>query len=147
MWSAFWRRSIRVVSAQPLEAANRTQSLIDPTNMPPSYSRCRDIAQDTLQRVEAVLHEVPEGSADSTFIKEQLPPLPAVSGVTESVAVRVVNIDAFTLAREIMNRTPDARGKTAVLNLASDIHRAGGWVQTLSLTQVSFVVFTSHFDH
>ena len=105
--------------------------------MPPSYSRCHDIAHDTLQRVETIFKEVPEGSPDSIFIKEQLPPLPALDSVSETVAVRVVNIDAFTLAREIMNRVPDAQGKTAVLNLASDIYRAGEWLETLSLTQVS----------
>ena len=136
MWSALWgRSSIKVVNAQPLDSTHPSSD-----TMPPSYARCRDIAADTLQRVERILHEVPEGSSDSTFIEKQLPPLPTIDGVVDTVKVRVVNIDAFTLAREIMDRVPDARGKTAVLNLASDIERAGGWVQTLSLTQVILVV-------
>lgn len=93
--------------------------------------------EDTLSRIDIVLHEVREGSLDSTFESEQLPPLsPLPAAARSSSTVRVVNCDAFTLAREIMNRTEAAKGKTAVLNLASDEYRAGGWTQTLSVTQV-----------
>lgn len=105
--------------------------------MAPSWSQRRKIAEDTLARVEAILHEVREGSIDSVFIEAQLPALPPLdtTNVTHT-KIRVVNCDSFTLAREIINRVDDAKGKTAVLNLASDEIRAGGWIYSLSVTQV-----------
>lgn len=104
--------------------------------MAPSYTQRRKIAEDTLDRISVILHEVREGSIDSTFVKEQLPPLQPLAAPFPSVPIRVVNCDSFALARSIMNRTDAARGKTAVLNLASDLEPAGGWTETLSVTQV-----------
>ena len=105
--------------------------------MAPSYTQRRNIMEDTLSRVETILHEVPEGSLESAFVPKQPPsllPIPETERATTTI--RVVNSDTFTLAREIMNRTEAAKGRTAVLNLASDSHRAGAWVQILSTTQV-----------
>ena len=47
-------------------------------------------------------------------------------------------MDAFTAARELLKEDPGKKGKVAVLNLASDIYRAGNWIQTLSKMQVRF---------
>ncbi len=106
--------------------------------MAPSFAQRSRIATDTLERIEAILHAVPEGSLDSTFIKgPELPPLTKISD-EQTTTISVINSDAFTAARDIMRRFPDARGKTAVLNLASDLYRAGGWTETLSCTQVVF---------
>ncbi|KAF8887069.1 hypothetical protein CPB85DRAFT_1170372, partial [Mucidula mucida] len=55
-----------------------------------------------------------------------------------SSAVEIINTDAFALARRIVAQktTGTASGNIAVLNLASDIHRADGWVGSLTRTQV-----------
>jgi hypothetical protein len=47
-----------------------------------------------------------------------------------------VDSDSFTAARDIMKDNPEAWGKTTVLNLASDAFPAGGWIHSLSKTQV-----------
>lgn len=94
------------------------------------------IAQDTLARTEAVVEAAPGASLDSTFIAEQLPPLPVLDAPATPCQVKVVNGDSFSTARQIMRDHPDAQGKTSVLNLASDEVRAGGWIHTLAVTQV-----------
>lgn len=112
--------------------------------MSPSHAKCKEIAEDTLSRVDSILHLVREGSLDSTFIKEQLPPLnPNQCPRHPTSKVKVVNADAFTVARDIIRRTADAKGKTAVLNLASDEVRAGGWLISLSKTQEEALCYSS----
>lgn len=108
--------------------------------MAPPFPERKKIAVDTISRSEAVTQEHLEqgASADSTFIADQLPPLdPSKSPGHPKSPITVVNSDSFTLARKILNEDPDAMGKTAVLNLASDIYRAGGWEEILSKTQAS----------
>jgi len=112
--------------------------------MSPSHAKCKEIAEDTLSRVDSILHLVREGSLDSTFIKEQLPPLNSDQCPRHPTSkVKVVNADAFTVARDIIRRTADAKGKTAVLNLASDEVRAGGWLISLSKTQEEALCYSS----
>ncbi len=104
-----------------------------------TLARRQKIANDTLGRIDTVLKEVPEGSLDSKFIPEQLPPLDQSKCPHFPPAkVVVVNSDSFLAAREIIRRSPSAKGKTAVLNLASDELPGGGWLWSLSRTQVRF---------
>ncbi|KAH8105984.1 hypothetical protein BXZ70DRAFT_1004276 [Cristinia sonorae] len=107
-----------------------------------SWSLRKKISEDTLARIPAILHEVREGSSDSTFISEQLPPLPKEKCPNHPpTKIRVLNTDSFTAARNIMRNAVEAGdnadGKVAVLNLASDLQPGGGWAQTLSRTQAS----------
>lgn len=107
-----------------------------------SLSSRRQISEDTLARIPAILHEVRDGSPDSTFISEQLPPLSRDKCPNfPPTKIKVINLDSFTAARDIIRRAADngikARGKTAVLNLASDVEPAGGWAKTLCRTQAS----------
>ena len=104
--------------------------------MPTTYSSRRKIAQDTLERTESVVQLVPGASLDSTFIAAQLSALPPLSTHATPCKVEVVNGDAFTAARQIIHDDGAAQGKTAVLNLASDELRAGGWIESLATTQV-----------
>ena len=105
------------------------------------YQKLEEIAQDTVRRTEDVLRAVPEGSRESTFVSSQLPPLTPPPNFADlaPLKIEVLNIDSFTAARNIINEIPEARGQTAVLNLASDAYRAGGWLETLCTTQASFV--------
>lgn len=94
-------------------------------------------AEDTISRTPEIIAATPGASADSTFHAHQLPPLnrddcPNFPPFT----VRIEGLDAFTTARECIRRDPTTRGKVAVLNLASDQYRAGGWRRTLCKTQV-----------
>jgi len=114
--------------------------------MAPPLPERKKIAVDTISRSEAVTQEhVEQGaSADSIFIPDQLAPLgPSKAPGHSASVVTVVNADAFTIARNIMNDDPDAKGKTTVLNLASDIYRAGGWEEVLSTTQEEALCYTS----
>lgn len=113
----------------------------------PDISQRRKIAKDTIARTDGIIaHHASQGATvDSVFISEQLPHLDSLADLKpgyQPTAVRVVNADAFATAREIMRKHPDAREmKTAVLNLASDIFRAGGWETVLSTTQVRLSLF------
>ena len=103
------------------------------------------IAQDTLERTEAIIEQcTADGASDnSTFYFEQLSFLPSSAGLNAKCRVSVVNGDAFTAARELLNEHQEAKGSVAVLNLASDEHRAGGWIHTLSRTQVCTLYWNS----
>jgi len=95
------------------------------------------VAEDTISRTLEIIAATPGASADSTFQAHQLSPLakdacPNLPPFT----VRIEGLDAFTTARKYIQIDPTIRGKVAVLNLASDIYRAGGWRDTLSKTQV-----------
>ncbi|KAF9020739.1 hypothetical protein BDZ89DRAFT_1072044 [Hymenopellis radicata] len=108
------------------------------------------IAKDTISRSEAlVAQHAPDGaSIESQFISEQLPALDAelcpLPGHTSS-PVEIVNADAFALARRIIaqDMTGTAKGNIAVLNLASDIVRAGGWEGSLTRTQEEALCYSS----
>jgi hypothetical protein len=108
-----------------------------------TYKQRYKIAQDTVKRTPAIVQSVPGASLESTFFAEQipeesLPPLDPDSLARPAVKVEVINCDSFTAARNIIKELPDAEGKTAVLNLASDIEPGGGWIETLLRTQVRF---------
>jgi len=113
-------------------------------NYPASTYKGRQlIAQDTLERTEAVIKQCAADGAseNSNFYFEQLPSLPSSVKPDARCRVSVVNCDAFTAARQLLNEHQEAKGSVAVLNLASDEHRAGGWIQTLSRTQVRTIRF------
>ena len=107
----------------------------------------QQIAQDTIARSESIIqaHAAVGASSESTFIPNQLPSLdPAACPNFPASEVKVVNADSFTVARGIVEESHGAiigkndKVKVAVLNLASDARRAGGWEMTLSKTQVHF---------
>lgn len=101
---------------------------------------CRQIADDTLERTPAIVAEhTSEGAtSESTFHSHQLEPLdPAKCPKFGPTKVEVHNADAFALARQVMNEDLEAaKGRTAVLNLASDILPAGPWLEVMTTTQV-----------
>ncbi|KAF9003159.1 hypothetical protein BDZ89DRAFT_1095796 [Hymenopellis radicata] len=106
------------------------------------------IAKDTISRSEALVarHAPDEASIESQFISEQLPALDAeLCPGHASSAVEIVNVDAFTLARRIVaqDTTGTAKGNIVVLNLASDIVRAGGWEGSLTRTQEEALCYSS----
>jgi len=101
-------------------------------------------AEDTISRTPEIIATTPGASADSTFHACQLPPLnkddcPNLPPFT----VRIEGLDAFTTARKYIRQDPTIRGKVAVLNLASDEYRAGGWRETLCKTQEEALCYSS----
>ena len=100
----------------------------------------RCLANDTISRSLSITSSTPGASLESIFHHEQLSALDSTSdrfpNIKDGMDLRILNLDAFTAAREILKEGPEAEGKVAVLNLASDSKRAGGWIQTLSKTQV-----------
>lgn len=107
------------------------------TFLQPGDPRLERIAKDTVERSQSII-EVTEGaSTESTFIPDQLPVLnPASSPHFAAPELQVNSLDAFTTARNVLAKNPELNGKLAVLNLASDQYRAGGWLETLCVTQV-----------
>jgi hypothetical protein len=105
------------------------------------------IADDTLARAKRIIkdHASEGATSSSAFIDGQLDPLAQIDtskGEASASAVEVVNCDAFTVARKLIAEEPGAKGKTTVLNLASDEAPAGGWLISLSKTQVRAVTST-----
>jgi hypothetical protein len=119
---------------------HRTPSAsLDSSNSPATSRQGRRlIAQDTLKRTKVVIKEyAAEGATNnSTFYSKQLYRLEPPNKDAARKPVIVVNSDAYTTARKIFEEHTDAKGSVAVLNLASDEHPAGGWLQSLSRTQV-----------
>ena len=115
-----------------------TTSQNSPPPLPPlRRTELKSVAEDTISRTPEIIAATPGASADSTFHDRQLPPLnkddcPNFPPFT----VRIEGLDAFTTARGYIQRDSTIRGKVAVLNLASDEYRAGGWRETLCKTQV-----------
>jgi hypothetical protein len=94
-------------------------------------------AEDTIARTPKIIADTLGASADSTFHKRQLPPLSKDACPNfPPLTVRIEGLDSFATARKCIQRDPTIRGKVAVLNLASDEYRAGGWRETLCKTQV-----------
>ena len=95
------------------------------------------VAEDTISRTPEIIAATPGASADSTFHDHQLPPLirDACPNFPQ-FTVKIEGLDAFTTARKYILQDPTIRGKVAVLSLASDQYRAGGWRDTLCKTQV-----------
>lgn len=104
----------------------------------------REIALDTLRRTQDVISSTPGASDRSFFINDQLPSLdPTKCPRLQSTKVHVVGTDSYTAAREIIRGFPEAIGKTAVLNLASDEKRAGGWMESFTRTQEEALCYSS----
>jgi len=102
------------------------------------------VAEDTISRTPEIIAATPGASADSTFHAHQLPPLSKDKCPNfPPVAVRIGPLDAFTTARKYIQKDPTIRGKVAVLNLASDLYRAGGWRDTLCKTQEEALCYSS----
>ena len=123
-----------------------------PPHLPPLrriMDELETIAEDTISRTPEIIAATPGASAESTFHDRQLPPLnkddcPNFPPFT----VRIEGLDSFATARGCVRQDPSIRGKVAVLNLASDEYRAGGWRTTLCKTQVRtppspFIIFRS----
>jgi len=109
-----------------------------------SRQRLHEIAEDTIARSQSIIASTPGASSESTFIKDQLAALDRASCPNlPSSAIQVQNFDAFTTARNVLAKSPELRGKIAVLNLASDEYRAGGWRFTLCKTQEEALCYSS----
>lgn len=113
-----------------------------------TFAGRKRIADDTLARAKSIVkeHAADGASLSSTFIDDQLEPLAPIdepSGKFPLSKVEVVNSDAFTLARKIIAEDIEAKGKTAVLNLASDEAPGGGWLYSLSRTQEEALCYAS----
>ncbi|KAF5383628.1 hypothetical protein D9615_003807 [Tricholomella constricta] len=111
------------------------------------YSERKVISEDTIARSQAIVqaHAAEGATLDSSFLTLDKMPRMERSACPNfpPSEIKVVNLDSFTVARDIMRESPDARGKTTVLNLASDARRAGGWVQSLSKTQEEALCYSS----
>ncbi|KAF6761789.1 hypothetical protein DFP72DRAFT_958772 [Ephemerocybe angulata] len=107
----------------------------------------KSIADDTLSRTEGVIseHASQGATADSTFYPQQLEPLDqSKSPKLPPTEVQIINSDSYVLAREIITENPgEAKGKVAVLNLASDLLPAGPWLEALSVTQEEALCYSS----
>lgn len=118
--------------------------------MAPSLSQRQKIAQDTIARSATITIETPGASLESTFTSKQLPALQDLTcpGITNT-DLHVVNLDSFSAARSILEDYEDAKDKVAVLNLASDQERGGGWIYSLATTQVGakYILFTIYEVH
>ncbi|GLB43317.1 putative uncharacterized protein conserved in bacteria (DUF2263) [Lyophyllum shimeji] len=117
------------------------------TSQPPDFAQRRAIAQDTISRSAAIVQEHASEAAtlDSSFLTlDQLPPLDASASPNFPPAgITVVNSDSFSAARKIIREHPEAHGRTAVLNLASDELPGGGWIVSLSKTQEEALCYSS----
>ncbi|KAJ6460981.1 hypothetical protein C8R45DRAFT_1028847 [Mycena sanguinolenta] len=104
----------------------------------------RLIAKDTIHRSPAIVMEHKEqgASADSIFIRNQLPALEPKS-MNPPSAIEVINSDSFAAARKLLAIDPEAAGHTAVLNLASDILPAGPWLEVMTTTQEEALCYSS----
>ncbi|KAJ7709026.1 hypothetical protein B0H17DRAFT_1156007 [Mycena rosella] len=116
--------------------------------MPASSKSDREtVALDTIRRTPDIITEFTGrgASTESIFYRDQIRPLPVLDPRDERSAaeIAVINSDSYTAARNIIAESPDARGKTAVLNLASDEKPAGGWTKSLSRTQEEALCYSS----
>ncbi|SJL09789.1 uncharacterized protein ARMOST_13170 [Armillaria ostoyae] len=105
------------------------------------------VALDTIAHSPALIkeHEQDGATALSSFIPQQLPPLDASSCPRHPPnKVDILNSDSYAAAR---NFGDEAKGKIAVLNLASDECRAGGWAVSLSRTQEEALCYSSTLYH
>ena len=128
-------RFISSILRRPKATSERTL-----TERQQELAQRQTIAQDTLDRTVAIIaeHQDQGATADSSFISgDELPQLDqdACPKLTWG-GTTVLDSDSFTVARDIMKDNPEAQGKTTVLNLASDQFPGGGWIHSLSKTQV-----------
>ncbi|KAJ6455579.1 hypothetical protein C8R47DRAFT_1228177 [Mycena vitilis] len=110
--------------------------------------RRRRLANDTIRKSPKIVDEVNArpskdhtASKDSTFHGKQLAALNPPNRAQPPASVKIINSDAFTVARNIMREDPAA--KIAVLNLASDILPAGPWLQQMTTTQEEALCYSS----
>ncbi|KIK58646.1 hypothetical protein GYMLUDRAFT_74893 [Collybiopsis luxurians FD-317 M1] len=122
-----------------------------------ALQRRAQIVQANKKRFTTVIseHRHEGASSESVFFSKQLQPLdgtrrPYPAG--SKIQIEVVNEDSLVAARKLMDSVgDDAKGKTAVLNLASDQHPGGGY-ESGSMAQVSevkrrsFEVFNLHLS-
>ncbi|KAJ6501053.1 hypothetical protein C8R47DRAFT_1255451 [Mycena vitilis] len=110
--------------------------------------RRRRLANDTIRKSPKIVDELNArpskdhtASKDSTFHGKQLAALNPPNRAQPPASVKIINSDAFTVARNIMREDPAA--KIAVLNLASDILPAGPWLQQMTTTQEEALCYSS----
>lgn len=121
------------------------KSLFTPDTPPPLDLAARKrVALDTVNRTPQITQKYAHlgASLSSSFIDCQLPPLSPPSTTTPT-KYTIVNSDAYTAARSLLTHHPEAIGKVAVLNLASDQHPGGGWLSSLSRTQEEALCYSS----
>ncbi|KAF7368864.1 hypothetical protein MVEN_00212000 [Mycena venus] len=118
--------------------------------MAPDTEARRIIAKNTIDRSPAIVaeHKQQGASADSIFIRSQLPALDPHDPRSPNpgyapCAVEVINSDSFAAARAIIASDPAAAGRVAVLNLASDILPAGPWLEVMTTTQEEALCYSS----
>jgi hypothetical protein len=142
------RRGICLVAVSLPLALSRPNPRVSGIMSTPESRRA--IANDTIVRTPPIVASTPGASSSSTFIapppdtlgdpakyRNPLPPLDhARCPSLPPTAVRVDDRDAFTCARELVRTGSAFEGRVAVLNLASDERRAGGWLEYLTRTQV-----------
>ena len=92
------------------------------------------LGHDIVRRDTETVQETPGASIESKFIRSPLPPIPSEPDAFYGPCpqhtrkrVRVLNGDTFDITRQLVHDNLDARGNTAVLNLASGRSPAGGW--------------------
>ena len=146
-WGGTSRAVLELIDSAPNSHMNTILGLLRKAadqNSPPSLPPLRRImdelhiiAEDTISRTPEIITTTPCASADSTFHARQLPPLNKDACPNfPPFTVRIEGLDSFTTARKYIRQDPTIREKVAVLNLASDKYRAGGWRETLCKTQV-----------
>ncbi|KAF7368862.1 hypothetical protein MVEN_00211800 [Mycena venus] len=118
--------------------------------MAPDIKARRIIAKNTIDRSPAIVaeHKQQGASADSIFVRNQLPALNALDPKSPNPghapsAIEIINSDSLTAARNIIASDPAATGHVAVLNLASDILPAGPWLQLMTTTQEEALCYSS----
>ncbi|KAL2411321.1 hypothetical protein ABEF95_001557 [Exophiala dermatitidis] len=112
---------------------------------PPSKTKRKEIAEETLFRTPAVLQTMGfSEQPDSIFFSSQLDDLDrsARPGYPRP-PIKVRYGDTFSLARELLESRPDYTGKVAVLNCASDTELAGGWRHRSGTTQEDALCYSS----
>jgi hypothetical protein len=112
---------------------------------PPSRNKREEMAEDTLSRIPAVLHDqgITQPDATSTFFDTQLESLEPEICPGHAASITVRHGDTFALAREISKVRPDYHCKTTDLNCASDAELAGGWRHRLGTTQEDVLCYSS----
>jgi len=100
----------------------------------------RIVAEGTISRAPEIITATPGASADSTFRDHQLLPLKKGACLSSPpFTAGIEGLNVFATARKYIRQDLTVRRKIAVLNLASDQYRAGGWRGTLCRTQVDRV--------
>ncbi|KAH8827875.1 hypothetical protein DL96DRAFT_1527695 [Flagelloscypha sp. PMI_526] len=109
----------------------------------PDLAERQRIAQDTLAQIPHILESYPTKARESYFIDHLLSLDPCPHRERQLAEVSIHNADAYSVARSLLEQNDAAKGRIAVLNLASDERPAGGWETTLATTQEEALCYSS----